>query len=745
MLNRAVSSLHHDDEGTGLLGFAWQVDRYPLVRLALLFAVIVCPLVVVGWRVGRLQMELAGVSASEFSRLTEQLEEIPCLAGRILTADGQIAAEDVPSLEVHVHYRWIEEPPDPRWVKQKIIARIPRAERRKPERIQTEIERFLAERAALWQQLSDATGVPVSELQTRRAAHQRRVESMKKKVERTRALAAQEPLPPVAPTSTWLGFAQNLFVEWVAQAPEAKAPEQIVLKEELSYYPVVSEITPELRGKLKQHPELYPNLRIVDVTHRTYPLGSLGSHVVGFRKPLTQEEWVARQSHLPQGDPLGYQPGDRIGQTGIELFHERHLRGVRGQRKLLLNSQGEIVEEREIRAARPGQDVELTLNLELQRQAEQLLQDAVHPPSPKTTNAGQPEAAPTTVAPARSGCIAVMDVRTGELLVAASWPTFDINVYLNGTPDERHAIEADPKFPLYPRLHKMTLPPGSVFKALTATAMLQGGKRQAHDPFDCQGYLDHPNKRRCLPFVHQGVGHGPVDMTLAMAQSCNVYFFNGAREIGGRRLLDSAAQFGFGQPTGVDLPIESAGNLPAMPCDFLGVAIGQAALTVTPLQIVRMMGAIANGGELLTPRLARRSGSTVVSEESPAESASTLLLAPQTRSIPGVSSQTLAAVRQGLEQVVAHPRGTGYKTVRMPEVAIAGKTGTAEARGGQDHAWFAGYVPADHPRYALVVVLERGGSGGRMAGPLAKKLVQAMLKEGVIDQAQTVTQVGHEE
>lgn len=738
MLNRPNSSLHHEDEGTGMLGFAWQFDRYPLVRLALLFAVIVCPLVVVGWRVGQLQMEMSGVYASEFSRLSEQIEEIPCLDGSILTSDGQIAAGDVPGLEVQVHYRWIEEPPDPRWLKQKVLARIPRAERRKPERIEAETQEFLAERTALWKQLAEVTGVPVAELTKRCAAIQYRVDSMKKRVERRRALAAQEPLPPLPPATTWLGIAQNLFVEWVAQAPEAKAPEPIVLKEELSYYSLVSDITLALRSQLKTHPELYPNLRVVDVTHREYPLGSLAAHVVGYRKPLTQEEWEARQARLPQGDPLGYLPGDRVGQTGIERFHERHLKGMRGQRKLWLNSQGEVVEEREIRAARPGQDVEITLNLELQRQAELLLRKAVDPSSVPAANSEGADDAPAPVTPAKSGCIAVMDVRTGEMLVAASWPTFDINVYLNGTTAERQVIEADPKFPLYPRLHKMMLAPGSVFKALTATAMLQSGQVRATDLFECQGYLHSPNKRRCLPFVHRGVGHGAVDMSLAMAQSCNVYFFSGAEQIGAKRLLTSAAQFGFGQPTGVDLPNESAGNLPAMPCDHLGVAIGQAALTVTPLQIVRMMGAIANGGELLTPRLARRSGSAVVNEDGISESASTLLDAPQSRQIPELPSQTLATVRRGLEQVVANPHGTGFKTVRLPEVAIAGKTGTAESRGGPDHAWFSGYVPADRPRYALVVVLERGGSGGRMAGPLAKQLVQAMLREGVIEQSREV-------
>ena len=118
-----------------------------------------------------------------------------------------------------------------------------------------------------------------------------------------------------------------------------------------------------------------------------------------------------------------------------------------------------------------------------------------------------------------------------------------------------------------------------------------------------------------------------------------------------------------------------------------------------------------------------------------------MLLAPQSRTIPNLSPDMLATVRHGLEQVVALNGGTGYKSVRLPEVAIAGKTGTAESRGGQDHAWFAGYVPADRPKYALVVVLERGGSGGKVAGPLVKKMVQAMLKERVIDQSRDVVQV----
>ena len=131
----------------------------------------------------------------------------------------------------------------------------------------------------------------------------------------------------------------------------------------------------------------------------------------------------------------------------------------------------------------------------------------------------------------------------------------------------------------------------------------------------------------------------------------------------------------------------------------------------------------------------------MISEDRGPDSAPDLLAGPPGHAISNLSPHVLEQVRHGLEQVVAFPHGTGYKTVRMKEVAIAGKTGTAEARGGPDHAWFAGYVPADRPRYALVVVLERGGSGGKRAGPVAQKMVEALLREGLIEQARQVTRV----
>ena len=156
------------------------------------------------------------------------------------------------------------------------------------------------------------------------------------------------------------------------------------------------------------------------------------------------------------------------------------------------------------------------------------------------------------------------------------------------------------------------------------------------------------------------------------------------------------------------------------------LAIGQGPITATPLQVVRMMAAIANGGVLVTPH--------VVSELGPDAEALTHRARPAITRIAGLSPSTLQQVRQGLERVVSDPRGTGYKRIRLPDVPIAGKTGTAEVGGDlEDHAWFAGYVPANRPRLALVVVLEHAGSGGRQAGPVARQLVRSIKSQGLID------------
>jgi penicillin-binding protein 2 len=292
----------------------------------------------------------------------------------------------------------------------------------------------------------------------------------------------------------------------------------------------------------------------------------------------------------------------------------------------------------------------------------------------------------------------------------------------------------------------MALPPGSVFKVLSAVALLESRRIDPDVRYDCRGYLDKPDRLRCLVFTQQGVGHGLVDLGDALSRSCNVYFFHAAGVMGPQPIVEWARRFGIGRPTGVDLPFEHSGNLPEPDAtasgdgrkssgaawhiaDTRALAIGQSSLTVTPLQIARVMAAIANGGYLVTPFVARKAGPQLADDESD-------LSFSRRQPIPGLSEGTLARIRAALVNVVARPTGTGYKTVRAKEIAIAGKTGTAQVSAGQaDHAWFAGYAPADKPRIAFAVVLEHAGSGGKAAGPVARQLVEAFLADGVLEPA----------
>jgi penicillin-binding protein 2 len=362
----------------------------------------------------------------------------------------------------------------------------------------------------------------------------------------------------------------------------------------------------------------------------------------------------------------------------------------------------------------------LTLDVALQRSAESLL-DAACRARPGGTEP-----------PASGGAIVVMDVTTGELLVAASAPRFDPAWFAQGDARSLAALFESPNDPLVDRVAKMAIPPGSVFKTLAAIALVESHACDPEEEFHCQGYLHAPDRQRCLIFRQQGIGHGEVTLAAALAESCNVFFLHHASELGPEPLISWAKRFGFGRPSGVDLPDEAAGNLPhSSPDDprvqrlaaAQGLAIGQGTLSVTPLQVARMMAAVANGGKLLRPRIVLGDPASGNEASSSDESDRASSGSSEGESIP-VSELALRAVREGLRRTVADPRGTAYGSARLASVAIAGKTGTAQTAGA-DHAWFAGYAPADEPRVAIVVVLEHGGhaaGAARMARDLVVRL-----------------------
>ncbi len=748
-------------------GSAFDVDAEPGVRLVWLFVAMTLPLLLVAGRLIHLQGFVAEGFAVETQREVESIEAIPARNGRIVASDGSVLAFDDERHQLLVHYRWLEEPPNENWLRHEALSRLSRSERRDKTKVEQAKSEVLARRDELWRSLVELTEINADKLAEQRGRVQQRVERIFRLVDERREIVAGTLRVPseidgTLRVPTTIEQAWNVVKHELTTTPTRERRESLRIPEQSDYHLLLDDVSLEVVAEIETHPEQYPGVRSGVTSRRVYPLGRVAPHLVGYRGEIDADELKVRHERFPNGDPLDYQPGDTIGRSGIEQSYEHALRGVRGQRKIVRDRHGTIVRTEVVRPSKSGRDVVLSFSVPLQERATALLEEAVESDAQQDGQVGNLP---------HGGCIVAIDVRTGAILAAAVAPTFDVNDFLSGSEDIRQALLSDTRRPMFPRATQMELPPGSVFKAVSAVAALQSGRIDPDRQFECIGYLKDPNKLRC----YHSQAHYGTDLKMAIARSCNVYFFKAAQTLGPQPLVHWADAFGFGERTGVDLPGERRGHVPRPPerepkgrtndsspielvsasdtlrptspwderestrttqpasrtkrepwydGDTLGLAIGQSRLTVTPLQIARLMAAIANDGWLVTPHVARELNATGQAEAS-------VTIEPERHRLRDLSDGTLARVREGLEQVVAHPQGTGFKHVRLKEVAIAGKTGTAQ-NGGPDHAWFAGYVPADRPRIAFVVVLEQAGSGGKVAGPVARKFVQLLLDQDVI-------------
>jgi penicillin-binding protein 2 len=336
-----------------------------------------------------------------------------------------------------------------------------------------------------------------------------------------------------------------------------------------------------------------------------------------------------------------------------------------------------------------------------------------------------------------AGAVVVMDPRSGDVLAMVSTPAFELDRF-TGTIDRDAWLRVvqDPNFPLLNRAIQSQYAPGSVFKIVVAAAGLQEGTLTPLDRTHCNGEF----RLGTTTFKDwKEGGHGTVDLHGAMVHSCNIFFYEAGLKIGGAAIVRYASAFGFGQPTALDLPGEKHGLLPKPqaargrqgrtypPGETVNMSIGQGTVLVTPMQVARFMAAVANGGVLWRPRLVQRversDRGVVWSDQG------------QVTGHVELSPVVWAFLRQSLWGVV-NDNGTGA-AARIPGLDIAGKTGTAQmiakskAEKGQDHAWFAAFAPAKAPEVVVVVIAERGGKGGQVAAPIARKILNAIFFEKV--------------
>jgi penicillin-binding protein 2 len=694
--------------------------RWCLGTFVLLLAAVWC-------RAVQLELGQGATFREEALRPNRREGTLPAARGRVLARDGAVLACDREVAAVAVQYRYLEEPPRQAWLEQLARKRLPNDQRRNAARMTVEVQKLRQERDALHCRLAALCGVDLAQWQARAGRVQDRVERIAAGVRR-RELEAARLAPPPRDDAPWADRFSAALHDIFGPARDA-VPETVTVAEELTDHVLAEDIPAAAAAEIQQHAGQFPGTRVVCLTRRTYPAGALAAHVIGYLGPLSNTD-DARRTAYGRDQYL-------VGRTGVEQECEGLLRGRPGTVVELTDHAGRLQQAFHETEPAAGRDVTLTIDPRLQQTAEELLDSAL-----------QRVALQSDGREPTGGAVLVIDVRNGEILVAASAPRFDPAAFIGDDSSRREALLADPAHPLFHRAIQMALPPGSVFKTVTAVALLESAGLDPAATFYCRGYLKQPDRQRCAVYVRHGTGHGEIALSDALAESCNVYFLHHAENLPPQSLVGWARRLGFGQPAGVDLPGEARGNLPTPDSigedegrgwhvdDTQAMSIGQGALTATPLQVVRMMAAVANGGLLVTPHVVRQETDGRVGPSAPSPEDELRPTLPP-KPVPGLTRATLAAIQAGLLQAVADREGTAHGPLYLEQISIAGKTGTAEIGEGQpDHAWFAGYVPADRPRYAMVVVLERAGNGATAACPVAKRLVLRMLETGLLESQQ---------
>ncbi|MFY9252301.1 MAG: penicillin-binding transpeptidase domain-containing protein [Fuerstiella sp.] len=738
MRNQLHNSIFSDDDtgGDALIDVPADV-RFR--SLAILF--VVGAFVVLG-RIAWVQAKLQDRYLEALNTTTTEYEVIPARDGRILSEASDVFATDIDQYSIQVHYRWLQDPIDPAWLQRQVRNRLNRSERRNEAAVLRVEEALNQQRRDMWAAVVVAAGLTPEAFEEKRAAVQQKVQRIADSVNQRRMEAeTQTEEASSESVGVLFRFASAIRLA-VTTTPRRRIQERVVVREEESFHELVADVPLSVAATIREQSHLYPGVRVIAGNRRTYPLNNVAPHIVGARTAAKDEDATS----LPENVELdSWTP--RLGRFGVELSYNHQLQSIPGLRRIVRNRRMEIVESEIERQPVGGRDLVLTLDVDLQQHVEHLLAETLLdepanllPLEEADENAESTEAAREPQPVPTGGSVVVIDVTTGRLVAAASAPSFHLSLFTGGTTEEWGRVNADLRHPFLSRITSMAVPPGSIMKPLSALALMESGYLNPDDPFMCQGYLTRPNEHRCLIYRLYNQGHNEITLKRAIAQSCNVYFFSAALKSGFSPLKLWCDRFGLGRETGIDVPFEQQGNVPGSSSvtaeterrfqrEALGLAIGQSSLTVTPVQMARAMAAIANGGWLVTPH--------VVSPDGTARTIGEIDDRPRKlsrRRITGLSEATLERVQESLRAVVEEQYGTGYKTVRLDDVAIAGKTGTAEtAPGKPDHAWFAGYVPADDPQYAFAVVFEHGGSGSRVAGPVARETVRKMLQLGLLE------------
>jgi penicillin-binding protein 2 len=452
------------------------------------------------------------------------------------------------------------------------------------------------------------------------------------------------------------------------------------------------------RDFIESHKSDIPVLEMIPVSRRRYLPNGFLAHAAGYVGEVSEQQIEASNGKL--------RPGDFAGKFGLERQYNDILMGTDGKRRVIVNSIGKEVGRLTTQEAVPGKQIQLTIDYDLQRVAEQSLGP-------------------------RPGAVVALDPRTGEVLAMASHPAIDPNDFaVRISADEWKKLNEDEEKPLFNRAIQAQLAPGSVFKIVMAVAMYETKAVPESFTVFCPGYGTFYGRQfKCWVSWSHKPAHGVVDVHRAVNQSCDIFFYNLGIRLGIDRISYYASKFGLGRKTGIDLPSEEPGLMPSeewvqrafhrkwYPGETVSVAVGQGAVTTTPLQLARLIGGIASGGVFMQPHMLK-DAQNVGEERFP------------------LSDSTVEKITDDMYGVINNG-GTGA-ALKLQGIEFSGKSGTAQVLGYstrdrvgkqkkfEDNAWFVGYAPKRNPEIVVsVLVQESGKHGGEAAGPVVKDIIKA--------------------
>ncbi|HET9671334.1 MAG TPA: penicillin-binding protein 2 [Actinomycetota bacterium] len=514
--------------------------------------------------------------------------------------------------------------------------------------------------------------------------------------------------------------------------PARQLGEEVETKLYYSYQPVpVAEFVPEeVFFKIREEPEKFPGVEVVEQSVRSYPRGNVAAHVLGWVGQITREELESDPRRFER-----YGPSDLVGKTGIEATYERWLRGTPGKEVFVVNSDGEVLREFDPTPPEPGHDLVLELDLDVQRIAEEELKLGID--NARTVL----DASTGRNLVANAGAVVVLDPRNGGVVAMASWPTFQPSWFVRGlTRTQEHLLFESEQAPTLNRATQLTYAPGSTFKPFVALAAVKEGIASLTGYYDCPAEYTHPNDESGTVFHNwDGQSAGTLSIADGLRVSCDTqyyawgseFYFRDA-ETNGQELQRRMRQWGFGRPTLVDLHSEASGTVPDreyvernrdrypvgwIPGIDILLAIGSGEMKATPLQLAQAYGALATG-KLCRPH--------VVSRIEDREGEVVRRVGGGCRPIP-YSEGELDYIRNALHSVTTS--GTATSVFAGCPFDVAGKTGTAERQGFQDTSWFAGITPVDRPAYVVVAMVEQGGFGAETAAPIVRNIMTRLERE----------------